>query len=485
MQRIITPAPLQSRLVNWAIISITLTIAMIFVHILEPGINVSADSTGEGSNSSYSAYLPIINDGRTIYYVSPQGSDSNPGTLGLPWKTISKAARSVTQGDTIYIREGIYHEVVYVDQDGTINYPIRIKAYPGENPILDGYNQIPGIGTSLFNINGDWIELSGLEVQNSKYYGIGLYGKHDLVSNVFVHHCQKIGILINGDYGIVQDSRVWRNSMINEFGHLPPGENWSSGITSSDNYEGQGELAEYTIIRRNLVWENWGQGINVYYSNQVTIEDNISHDNYSTNIYIHDDTNIICQRNFVYMNPTSYLFGYGDNIGIMMGDEREFPSSNLTIINNISFNNNYNYALWKGNHVINNILIANNMFINASGSASVILKGYHQNVRFINNIVQQDGSLPLLEINEDPQVTFSNNLWSKNPPSKADGPGDIINDPLLSHTGDPYSTDWFKLTNSSPAINAATPLPEVVVDFFGILREATPDMGAIEFFPVP
>jgi len=67
--------------------------------------------------------------------------------------------------------------------------------------------------------------------------------------------------------------------------------------------------------------ENWGQGINTYESNGTIMEDNISHDNSITNIYISDSTNVLCQRNFVYTTPGSIVYGIDSNVGIMMGDE--------------------------------------------------------------------------------------------------------------------------------------------------------------------
>lgn len=450
--------------------------------IVSPIMRVSADTNTEGlQNLTYHLYLPITNRAGYVAYVSPQGNDSNPGTISLPWRTISKAIKTAEPGATIYIRGGTYHEKVSIYQSGLQDMPIRLIAFPGENPIVDGENHLPDPGGALLNIFGDWVEITGLEVQNSSYYGVGLFGKHDTVSKVFAHHNQKIGIYISGDYGTVQDSRVWRNSLINEYG---VSSSWSSGLVASRDSENG--ITEYPIIRRNVVWENWGQGINTHEANQVIIEDNISHDNFTNNIYIHDETNVLCQRNFVYMDPSSYMHGYGENIGIMMGDERNIPSSNITIINNISFSNRVNYALFTGTNVINNILIANNMFVNAVITGGVLFKGNHQNVIFKNNIIQQDGNLPLIMLTLAPDVTFSNNLWSKAPPPEAQGLGDIIGDPLLSRTGDLYSPEWFKLTSLSPAIDGAVSLPEVIVDYFGNIRGSIPDIGANEFiFPIP
>ncbi|MEJ9133124.1 DUF5123 domain-containing protein, partial [Bacillus thuringiensis] len=46
----------------------------------------------------------------TDYYVSPAGSDLNPGTLNQPFATIQKAANVAKEGSTIYIRGGVYNQ---------------------------------------------------------------------------------------------------------------------------------------------------------------------------------------------------------------------------------------------------------------------------------------------------------------------------------------------------------------------------------------
>ncbi len=434
---------------------------------------------------SYQSFLPMVfRQELQGYFVAPNGSDTNPGSFLLPWKTIRKAARTVQPGDTVYIRNGIYHETVSFESSGTESSPIHILAYPGENPVIDGGYTLPGFWVGLLNIRGNYIDVAGIEVRNSTHMGVLVYGNYDVVDNLYVHHSRENGILINhGQHSKVENSRVWRNVLNNEYGQA---EDWSSGLSAARNG------VTYATIRHNYVWENWGEGISSYEANQVIIEDNITHDNYSTNIYISDSTNVLCQRNFVYTDPRSYVFPYGAHGGIMMGDERYTPASaNITVINNISFGNQGNYWWWQGlqGGGMNNVLIANNTFINGIGNLSdgrggvIISRGDHKNVRFENNLVQQDGNLPVIATVSQPGVTYSHNLWSKPPYNAASGSGDIIANPLLAHTGDPFSPDWFRLSGSSPAINHALSLPEVLYDFFSLIRDSNPDMGAIEFFP--
>jgi hypothetical protein len=433
---------------------------LVMIHLLSSNYPVSAQTTSGA-----------------LYYVSTIGSDTNPGTESQPWKTIGKAASKVMPGDTVYIRDGIYNESVSFTTSGTEANVISIMAYPGENPIIDGNNSIPGIGGSLLSINGDYIHVSGIEVRNSAYNGIYVYGSFDVIDNVYVHHNQQAGIFItNGHNSIVENSRIWRNSFYNEYGK---GNGNASGISAARFG------VTYATIRGNTVWENWGEGISSYQADHITIEANISHDNFSANIYISDSTNIICQRNFVYMDPSSYMHGYGDNIGIMMGDETYTPpSANIKIINNISLGNHINFHWWQGvqGGGMNNVLIANNTFVNSVRDDGVaIAEGAHQNVRFENNIIQQDDSLPIIYTVYNPNITFSNNLWSKTPPSAASGPGDIVGDPKLAKTGQTFASEWYKLTASSPAIDKAVALTEVVDDYFDDSRLAIPDIGAHEY----
>jgi len=73
------------------------------------------------------------------YYVHPsRGDDSNNGSMKKPWKSMQHAVRRLKPGDTLYLRDGVYHEKVYLTQSGTADAPIVIAAYPNELPILDG-----------------------------------------------------------------------------------------------------------------------------------------------------------------------------------------------------------------------------------------------------------------------------------------------------------------------------------------------------------
>ena len=75
----------------------------------------------------------------TEYYVSPNGSDDNSGTIETPFQTIQHAADLMQSGDNCYLRAGIYHEEIQINNlNGNASDPITFTNYQDEPVILDG-----------------------------------------------------------------------------------------------------------------------------------------------------------------------------------------------------------------------------------------------------------------------------------------------------------------------------------------------------------
>lgn len=72
------------------------------------------------------------------YFVSPQGSDDNPGTVARPFKTIQKCAELVRPGETCWLRQGTYRETVRPKISGTDTEPITFAAYKKERVTISG-----------------------------------------------------------------------------------------------------------------------------------------------------------------------------------------------------------------------------------------------------------------------------------------------------------------------------------------------------------
>ena len=64
------------------------------------------------------------------YYVSNSGSIDNPGTFDAPFLKVQQAADIMQAGDICYIRQGVYHEQVLVNnQSGVLGNPIIFSNY--------------------------------------------------------------------------------------------------------------------------------------------------------------------------------------------------------------------------------------------------------------------------------------------------------------------------------------------------------------------
>ena len=73
------------------------------------------------------------------FYVAKHGDDSNPGTFDSPFLTIQQAADTMIAGDICYIRQGLYHESVTMDDhDGADGLPIVFTNYNNERVAMDG-----------------------------------------------------------------------------------------------------------------------------------------------------------------------------------------------------------------------------------------------------------------------------------------------------------------------------------------------------------
>ncbi len=73
------------------------------------------------------------------YYVGPSGSDASAGTEAAPWRTLKKALSSLSAGDTLLVRGGLYLETCNPSiRQGSATAPITVRAYPGERPVLQG-----------------------------------------------------------------------------------------------------------------------------------------------------------------------------------------------------------------------------------------------------------------------------------------------------------------------------------------------------------
>jgi hypothetical protein len=112
------------------------------------------------------------------YYVATNGNDLASGTsTNAPFATLAKAVSVATAGNLIYVRGGTYVTTakISLSGSGTAAQPIRIRAYPGERPILD-FSSVGGTSLDAIGLTGSYWQLCGLEVVGAPHNGIKIQG---------------------------------------------------------------------------------------------------------------------------------------------------------------------------------------------------------------------------------------------------------------------------------------------------------------------
>ena len=208
------------------------------------------------------------------YYVSTAGSDSNPGTIGSPWRTIQHAANTVTAGAGVYVFGGIYYESVSFPNSGTASAPITFQSYPGETAVIDGTGlkcctsnpPSSGNGTQgLINVvNQSYIVVSGFEIRNFTTSKVA-----DTPAGVWITGAGKGVQLLNN---LVHDITTSKEKNGNAFGISAYG-------------------TSQTPIRDLVIRGNEVYNLKTGSSESVNVDGNVTHFTIANNL-VHDNDNI-------------------------------------------------------------------------------------------------------------------------------------------------------------------------------------------------
>jgi hypothetical protein len=417
--------------------------------------------------------------GATTYYASPTGNDNNNGTsTNSPFKTLGHAAGHLAAGDTLYMRGGIYPSAGYigVSCNGTPTARIKILPYPGD--------PIPVIDWSYYStadylwLSGSNVDLCGLEIRNSGKNGLDFVGRYSTVSQCKIHNNMGSGVYFWSRYQTFQGNTVYSNCLVN-YPHTTV-DTWPAAV-SMGNYQLTGN-----IIRGNTVYNNWGEGINLWWgpTNNI-VEDNVSYDNFAANYYLDGSSGTLFQRNISYLTAGHALLTNHSGLFTTGNEVSTNVANNNTIINNLFFQTST--AVGKAIQIfpwsttkMTNLVFANNTIVNVRLEGPTAARIGTGNL-FVNNIFGNSGNnVPATGI------TWSNNLWSGTRPANAVGIGDIVGqDPRVAKTGltgpGQLTANYFKLLSNSPAINAGSSVAQRTADYFGLGFVGTPDMGAMEY----
>lgn len=108
-----------------------------------------------------------------IYFISPNGNDSNLGTLESPFASITKAQSAASAGDTVYILGGTYKNFTIANSDSNYNYVHEITksgiVYRGysydDTPIFDFSNITTSKRVAAFHITSGASNVAFLNIK--------------------------------------------------------------------------------------------------------------------------------------------------------------------------------------------------------------------------------------------------------------------------------------------------------------------------------
>ncbi len=436
------------------------------------------------------------------YYVSTTGSDANDGSLLSPWLTIQHAVDSVGPGDTIYVRTGVYNELVEFNNSGSAaeGY-ITLQNYDGENPVIDGTG-LSGSDPGLIKIDyKHHIKVSGFELRNlttsnksTTPAGIWVLGTSHYIElhNNLVHHIENNATGGNAHgiaaYGYSAVSSI--NNLVirgNEIRNCILG--WSESMVLNGNVEN-------FIVENNIVHDNDNIGIDfighegtcndaaldqardgVCVGNTVYNIDSLPNPAYggercADGIYVDGGKRITIEKNVV----------HHCNIGVEIASEHKDKGTSNVIVRNNIIRDSHSGGIFIGGYasnkgwardcnIVNNTLY-NNDTDDCGWGGEIVMQYYCSDNLFENNIFSAGPSRFFIR-NENTSCsnnTFNYNLyygsggqwnWNNTTYSTFSAYKTASSQDANSITSDPKFVDApnldFHIRFDSPCINAADP----------------------------
>lgn len=149
---------------------------------------------------------PVLMASAADLYVSTTGSDTNPGTLSAPLRTIPAASQKATAGTTIYVAPGTYTGGFQTPVSGTATAHIHFVS-----TIKYGAKLVPPAGSTsgiAWWIRGGYTDVDGFEIDGTSYLGginwtVGIEadGNYDTVENNLIHNIHDISVTACSGHG--------------------------------------------------------------------------------------------------------------------------------------------------------------------------------------------------------------------------------------------------------------------------------------------
>jgi hypothetical protein len=319
------------------------------------GITINS-STGVVSVPTTSAF-----DWTTITVTAENGLGSDSVTIPVCVyavnKTVSSDAAfsgtSVSAGDVVAVRKGTYTSAQSISGWSGSNSSNKTKviAYPGEQVTFDARSLT---GADMLQLRtADNIEIRGFKFIDDGGCRFGFYG--DNAQNLVVEgneFCYFLDGAFSMDYSTgggqtrgagwtVRYNRIHHNTVENR------NADWTAGAVGQSGW-GRGIFGDFrgdSLIEKNLVHENWGEGIGILSTTGTTARENIVWDNYSIQIYLDNADEVLVEENIVFHTGDTNYYRFGVPAPVCESSHEFYDGDsdywNETTVGNDVINNRY------------------------------------------------------------------------------------------------------------------------------------------------
>lgn len=413
------------------------------------------------------------------YYISGSGSSGGDGSSGNPWRQPSQAMNTVSDGDTVILRNGTYQKL-RISKAGT-----TWKAEVGHTPVLDG-----GYSAALFTGSGKNRKLPNPTVQDA---GIDIVAERVTIDGLIVQNFTGVGFEIRKPFTVIRNCVSYFTYSTGIRSNIPSDKNVHSCVIENNivvfasmmlfdpnrkqntkNESDQsvagaikvGNCRGGMILRGNTICFGGGEGLNFDKFNDTAlnpelniVEGNVIWDNNHTGLYINRARDVIVRNNQVFTTANGLMAHKGKMNtprGINITDEanHSINSARVWCYNNIVVN--CAPAYWVSvqdakNQRVTDIYLgfntgiagpntwANEKLTTSERRGDRVFRlsfGTNDSTGIIeNNIFDTNGWDIEIASGEPSAMTFRNNTWSVAPPTGFRGPNDRVGQTNLRSPG--------------------------------------------------
>jgi hypothetical protein len=375
-----------------------------------------AGVTDAGSSAAYPGYIAKYAGASAQYYVSPSGSDSNPGTQSEPWATLAHADSAAPGCSVIWFASGTYSassgRLAHTSGSGTsaCHRAFVSQSYGGAH--LEAPNNTENGDTTWWS-SGSYVDIVGFDISATSCVGVIADGTSETLAYNRVHDVDNASNSPacgngTGGGGLTSTPGAGQNNLY--YANII----WNIGQNQNRFVHGVYVAGPDQVVENNVIYNASGGCIQAYHSPQ--------------NIKIVNNTLVKCQ-----------------NTGMWVGGAACSPGgigSGYTIANNIIADSpditGYAINEWCDSGSVTGWVITNNL-VYGSGTVS--------------NSYISGASSPL---------------------------GTVTSSPAFVDEASPASGGDFQLNTGSPAVGAGVATDAPPLDMNGAARSNPPAIGAYE-----